>query len=279
MTRREIWDTIHRAAASVYEAREARAVTALVCEGRLGLRFTDVIVEPDAPCPRRDDLARIAAEIRDCRPAQYIVGHSLFCGRRFAVREGVLIPRPETEQLVERIVRRHGGRKGLRVLDVGTGSGCIAVSLASALPGSRVTGIDVSETALEIARANAASLAVGVRFDRCDILAGEPEGPFDLIVSNPPYVTADEKRQMSPNVLRHEPHRALFVPEDDPLLFYRVIAEKGRRLLAAGGMLYFEINERFGPDTASLLENSGYGAVALSDDLFGRPRMAEAVWT
>ena len=234
MTRREIWDTVYGAAAAAYEPREARAVAALVCEDRLGLRFTDVIVEPDAPCPLRDDLQRLAFEIGSYRPAQYIAGFCRFCGRKFSLEEGVLIPRPETEELVRTIVERHRSDSGLRILDIGTGSGCIAVTLAAELPDARVTAVDISDTALRIARRNAERLRQTVRFERRDILTGPPEGEFDLIVSNPPYVTESEKRQMSPNVLRYEPHRALFVPDDDPLLFYRAIAGLGRRLFAPG---------------------------------------------
>ena len=206
MTRREIWDTVYGAAAAAYEPREARAVAALVCEDRLGLRFTDVIVEPDAPCPLRDDLQRLAFEIGSYRPAQYIAGFCRFCGRKFSLEEGVLIPRPETEELVRTIVERHRSDSGLRILDIGTGSGCIAVTLAA------------------------------------------------------------------------EPHRALFVPDDDPLLFYRAIAGLGRRLFAPGGTVYFEINERFGTQTVELLENEGYREIVLSKDFFGKPRTVSARW-
>lgn len=279
MTRREIWDTVNRAAASVYDAREARAVTAFVCEGRLGLRFTDVIVEPDAPCPLREELAPLMAEIRDRRPAQYIAGYAFFRDMKFIVREGVLIPRPETEEMVGLIEAEHRGEKGLRVLDIGTGSGCIAVSLALALPESRVTGIDISDSALATASENARRLGAEVRFERHDILSESvPEGTYDLVVSNPPYVTRSEQAQMLPNVLRHEPHRALFVPDDDPLLFYRAIAEKGRTMIARGGELWFEINERFGPQTVRLLEDEGYADIRLREDMFGKPRTICARW-
>ena len=278
MTRRELWDCIYDAAAGVYDRREARAFAAFVCEGRLGMRFTDVIVEPDAPCPDREDLPDILAEIRDCRPAQYIAGFAYFLGRKFAVREGVLIPRPETEEMVRRIVDRYKGRSGMRILDVGTGSGCIAVTLAAELPDADVTGIDVSETVLAVAGRNGSLCGGRVRFECCDILTRQPGGRFDLVVSNPPYVTLGEKAEMRPNVLKHEPHRAQFVGDDDPLLFYRVIAERGRSLLAPGGALWFEINERFGDEVTALLGSLGYADVKLTADLFGKPRITEAVW-
>lgn len=278
MTRRELWDKVYDAARSVYEEREARSYTAVVCEGRLGMRFTDVIVEPAAPCPDYEELPQILVAIRDHCPAQYITGFAWFLDRKFAVREGVLIPRPETEELVRMITDRYKGRSGLRVLDVGTGSGCIAVTLAAELKQAEVVAVDVSESALEVARENARRHRVLVDFVRCDMLQEGPSGNFDLIVSNPPYVTLQEKNEMRPNVLRYEPHRALFVPDDDPLVFYRAIAEYGCRSLNPGGMLWFELNERYGSEVASLLEQSGYSEVAVHDDMFGKQRMAEAVW-
>ena len=278
MTRRELWDKVYDAARSVYAEREARSYTAVVCEGRLGMRFTDVIVEPAAPCPDHEELPQILAAIRDHCPAQYITGFAWFLDRKFAVREGVLIPRPETEELVRMITDRYKGRSGLRVLDVGTGSGCIAVTLAAELKQAEVVAVDVSESALEVARENARRHRVSVDFVRCDMLQEGPSGYFDLIVSNPPYVTLQEKDEMRPNVLRYEPHRALFVPDDDPLVFYRAIAEYGCRSLNPGGMLWFELNERYGSEVASLLEQSGYSEVAVHDDMFGKQRMAEAVW-
>ena len=153
-----------------------------------------------------------------------------------------------------------------------------SLTLAAELPDARVTAVDISDTALRIARRNAERLRQTVRFERRDILTGPPEEEFDLIVSNPPYVTESEKRQMSPNVLRYEPHRALFVPDDDPLLFYRAIAGLGRRLFAPGGTVYFEINERFGTQTVELLENEGYREIVLSKDFFGKPRTVSARW-
>lgn len=278
MTRRELWDKVYDAARSVYAEREARSYTAVMCEGRLGMRFTDVIVEPAAPCPDYEELPQILAAIRDHCPAQYITGFAWFLDRKFAVREGVLIPRPETEELVRMITDRYKGRSGLRVLDVGTGSGCIAVTLAAELKQAEVVAVDVSESALEVARENARRHRVSVDFVRCDMLQEGPSGYFDLIVSNPPYVTLQEKDEMQPNVLRYEPHRALFVPDDDPLVFYRAIAEYGCCSLNPGGMLWFELNERYGSEVASLLEQSGYSEVAVHDDMFGKQRMAEAVW-
>ena len=276
MTRRELWDCIYDAAAGVYDRREARAFAAFVCEGRLGMRFTDVIVEPDAPCPDREDLPDILAEIRDCRPAQYIAGFAYFLGRKFAVREGVLIPRPETEEMVCRIVDRYKGRSGMRILDVGTGSGCIAVTLAAELPDAEVTGIDVSETVLAVAGRNGSLCGGRVRFECCDILTRQPGGRFDLVVSNPPYVTETEKNEMDANVLDWEPGLALFVPDEDPLRFYNRIARLGSELLLPGGKLYFEINQAYGRETAHILEMNQYRDVRVIRDIFGKDRIVTA---
>ena len=276
MTRRELWDCIYDAAAGVYDRREARAFAAFVCEGRLGMRFTDVIVEPDAPCPDREDLPDILAEIRDCRPAQYIAGFAYFLGRKFAVREGVLIPRPETEEMVRRIVDRYKGRSGMRILDVGTGSGCIAVTLAAELPDAEVTGIDVSETVLAVAGRNGSLCGGRVRFECCDILTRQPGGRFDLVVSNPPYVTETEKNEMDANVLDWEPGLALFVPDEDPLRFYNRIARLGSELLLPGGKLYFEINQAYGRETAHILEMNQYRDVRVIKDIFGKDRIVTA---
>ncbi|MDD3108984.1 MAG: peptide chain release factor N(5)-glutamine methyltransferase [Alistipes sp.] len=278
MTRRELWNIVQEAASAVYDPQEARAFTAVVCEGRFGMRFTDVIVEPEAPYPDREELPRVLCEIRDHRPAQYIVGYSWLLGHRIAVREGVLIPRPETEELVQRILDRYRTTEGLRVLDAGTGSGCIAVALAAGLPRASVLGVDVSPSALEVARSNGAAQGESLRFAQCDLLHEEPEGLFEVIVSNPPYVTRREQAQMAPNVLQYEPHRALFVEDDDPLLFYRTIARLGQRHLTSGGALWFEINEHFGAETQALLRAEGYVAIQVHRDLFQRERMVEAWW-
>ena len=228
----------------------------------------DVLTRFDALVSRR--LTR--------QPLQYLLHTQPFLGRDFYVDERVLIPRPETEEMVRRIVDRYKGRSGMRILDVGTGSGCIAVTLAAELPDAEVTGIDVSETVLAVAGRNGSLCGGRVRFECCDILTRQPGGRFDLVVSNPPYVTLGEKAGMRPNILKHEPHRALFVGDDDPLLFYRVIAERGRSLLAPGGALWFEINERFGDEVTALLGSLGYADVKLTADLFGKPRITEAVW-
>lgn len=293
-TRRELWDRIHAAASSRYEGHEARAITALLCEELFAMRFTDVIIEPNAPCPEGlgAQIERVVQELTDGRPVQYIVGYTEFGNLRLNVREGVLIPRPETEELVEWVASEadtlheatHHVSKAnepLRILDIGTGSGCIAVSLAALLDDAEVVALDLSEEALQIAAENAHMNHTAVTFIQHDILSATlpealPPHSFDLIVSNPPYVTQSERAQMQANVLNYEPQMALFVSDEDPLLFYRTIARHGRTLLRPGGALYFEINEQFGADTRRMLQQEGYSDVKIRRDIFEKERMVRA---
>ena len=209
-------------------------------------------------------------------PLQYIIGETEFSGLKFGVNPSTLIPRPETEELV--LLARERLAAGQKVLDIGTGSGCIAIALSAACPEAEVTGIDISPEAIETARANAVRNRVKAEFLIRDILHFETEAwqQYDLIVSNPPYVRESEKQEMQRHVLDHEPHRALFVPDSDPLLFYRRIAEFGCRYLASGGFLYFEINEALGKETAALLENYNYRQIHVVKDLFDKDRFVVA---
>lgn len=227
-------------------------------------------------------------ELATGRPLQYVLGYEWFCGYKFRVKEGVLIPRPETEELVRYVLKGCEADKTGRwnVLDICTGSGCIAHSLAAGL-GERasVWGCDISREALEAAASQQVSSFIP-RFFRWDVLneavpeavreAGVPK--FNRIVSNPPYVCEAEKTLMRKNVLDFEPAIALFVPDDDPLLFYRRIARLGKELLAEGGRLYFEINERFGKEVAALLEQEGYSGCTVLKDMNGKERFAESVF-
>lgn len=209
-------------------------------------------------------------------PLQYIEGRTLFLGREFWVAPGVLIPRPETEELVELMLKEIPA--DARILDVGTGSGCIAISLAKELPDALVTAWDVSPEALSVARANARKLQSNVRFVECDVLACQVDevGLYDVIVSNPPYVTEAEKADMEPNVLQWEPSLALFVPDDDPLRFYRRIAVLGRDMLVDGGRLYFEINRAYGREMVEMLCTVGYVGVRVEKDLSQNDRFVIA---
>ncbi len=214
--------------------------------------------------------------LKKFEPLQYIVGTTEFYGFPFVLSPDVLIPRPETEELVEWIYTDFKDQE-CTVLDIGTGSGAIAVSLAKVLPKASFTALDVSAKALKIAAENATANAVKVRFIEQDILACETlEKSYDVIVSNPPYVRDLEKAEINPNVLNYEPHLALFVPDNNALLFYRKIAELALKALQPNGILYFEINQYLGEQTVSLLKNIGFSKVELRSDFAGNPRMIKA---
>lgn len=259
-----------------HDDREAAAVARAVCCDLLGQRNVDYVL--NRPLPDDAETVQRAEDIEKRlmrhEPLQYIEGKARFGGRDFHVAPGVLIPRPETEELAERLCRVTP--RGARILDVGTGSGCIAVTLALEVEGARVEAWDVSPEALAIARRNDGLHGANVRFRQVDVLADVPEDTqqFDLIVSNPPYVTEAERRDMEPNVLLYEPGEALFVPDQDPLRFYRRIGELGRRLLAPGGRIAFEINRAFGREMAELLRTQGYADVRVDRDLSGNDRFA-----
>ena len=222
-------------------------------------------------------------------PLQYVMGFEWFCGHKFNVAPGVLIPRPETEELVCKAIgfaQQHQSATPLRILDICTGSGCIAWSLAAAVPQAEVNACDISQQALKIASTQQIQCAdntpAKVKFLECDILSQQAqqkiaqacgEGEFNLIISNPPYVCECEKSQMRENVLAHEPSIALFVPDNDPLKFYRAIAQLSGRILSPGGALMFEINERFGAETAQMMQQMGYTNCQVLQDLFGKDRM------
>lgn len=223
-----------------------------------------------------DNFVEVVAELKKNRPVQYVLGETEFLGIDFQLNGETLIPRPETEELVM-WVAESGLKAGERVLDVGTGSGCIAVALGKMVPGLELHGVDVSPEALRQAGENARSNGVEVNFLERDILHHEKWdwSGFDVIVSNPPYVRVSEKALMHERVLEHEPHRALFVADEDPLVFYRVIAEFGRLHLKPGGLLFFEINEAFGREMVALLEEMGYREVELRKDIHEKDRMVK----
>lgn len=220
----------------------------------------------------------VVSKVLAGEPVQYAVGKARFMGNDFEVSPAVLIPRPETAALVDMITDDFGSRSDLSVLDIGTGSGCIAISLGRALPFSKVEGIDISGDALAVARDNAKSLGVSVDFHKADILnAAVPAVPvYDIIVSNPPYVCESEASGMDARVLDYEPHTALFVPDSDPLLFYRAIARYAAKALRSGGRLYFEINSRFGNEMQAMLKDEGFSDVLIRRDFRGLDRYAVA---
>lgn len=224
-------------------------------------------------------LASIIARLKQHEPLQYILGKARFHGHSFAVTPATLIPRPETEQLVDMIVDENTG-SDLAVLDIGTGSGCIAISLARALKFAQVTATDVSPDALAVAQHNATALKTRVRFLEQDILTcSAPSQAWDIIVSNPPYITEQEKATMERNVLDYEPHSALFVPNDDPMLFYRPIAAYASRSLKNGGRLYLEINRAMAQQVSDILRQAGLSNIHIHNDFNGNNRFITATKT
>lgn len=257
-----------------YSPSEATALARIVCCEILRQNSTDFYLGKDITLSANEEenLQSILFRLSKYEPIQYIQGFANFCGNRFSVSKEVLIPRPETEELVELMKQEIPSEA--RILDIGSGSGCIAISLAKMFPQAQVTGWDVSEEALTVALSNNKALDAGVHFVKQDVLTYVPnkEGEFDVVVSNPPYVTECEKVDMEPNVLLWEPATALFVPNDDPLRFYRHIAKIGRKLLSEEGKIYFEINRSYGEETAAMLRLLGYSAIQIKKDLSGNNR-------
>lgn len=264
---------------SGYPADEASAQAKEVLTSLFGFSPMQLYAgkDSDFPSNERERLEDILERLSRHEPVQYIVGEVCFCGKPFRVTPDVLIPRPETAELIDWIVADTYGQSGLSVLDVGTGSGCIPVLLALRMQEAQVHSWDVSSRALAVAADNAALNGVNVCFREQDIFKPLPdEARFDIIVSNPPYITHSEKQEMETNVLEWEPGLALFVPDEDPLLFYRRIAQCGLDLLVPGGRLYFEINRAYGKETVTLLESLGYTEVCLRKDVYGNDRMVKA---
>lgn len=266
MSYEELWKPLTK----LYDAREAKAVARLVMEERFGLTMADVL------CGKTGDdavLRHIQQRLLQGEPVQYVLGVAEFGGRQFRVAPGVLIPRPETLELCQWVEEE----RGITILDIGTGSGCIACTLAAELPEAQVTAWDISEAALSVARENAKRTNVHVSFEQVDALNIPPTSDkWDIIVSNPPYVCEQERAAMERHVLDYEPSLALFVPDDDPLLFYRAIADYARQSLTAGGSLFFEINPLCAEQLKSLLSAMSYHHIEVRDDLYGKPRMIKA---
>lgn len=271
-TRREIFQSLYRAAAKCYPDVEARQIAEMILE-RHGVTRNALIVEPNAELDI-PDLERITAELEAWRPVQYIIGRAEFMDMSLEVAEGVLIPRPETEELIYWI--RSTQPSDIDILDIGTGSGCIAIALAREIKHSRVWAMDISTQALDIARRNGAAYAPEVRFVEGDALADFSHlfnTRFDVVVSNPPYIPASDITLMRPNVVDYEPHTALFVADDDPLIFYRSIARTAHKILKDNGLLYFEIYESLSNEMCDMLREEGYTAITLKEDFRGKPRM------
>ena len=281
-TLRQLTTDFAAALTALYPAPEAGATAALVVETLLQLSPLQRRMQAAEPAPPAllARLPELQARLLGHEPVQYVLGQAHFYGLELEVTPATLIPRPETEELVQLIIREQAGRVGLRILDVGTGSGCIPVALGRHLPGARLTAVDISPEALDVARRNAAKYEVGIDFQQVDILRGLPKmaaHSLDVLVSNPPYVLESEKPLMRPNVLAHEPAAALFVPDDDPLRFYHRLAEVGQLLLRPGGALYVEGNEQNVPAVAAAFAATGYEQATVRADLFGKDRFVRAV--
>lgn len=298
------YETLWHRLSGIYDRDEAKAVVRWMLDIRFGLSLTDIV------CGKLDEMTEAECETLEAmmqrleagEPVQYVVGTAEFCGRRFHVEPGVLIPRPETGELCEWIVAsdQHGltrtndsaTEKAVResprqsdanILDIGTGSGCIAITLALEMPKAKVTAWDISEEALSIARKNAEALGAEINFEQRDILnistdscLLSPDSSYGVIVSNPPYVCQKESATMERHVLEHEPHLALFVPDDDPLRFYRAIAKYGQKTLKPNGLLYFELNPLYARETESMVRELGFAETEIKCDMFGKQRFLKA---
>lgn len=281
MTIREAYQKLSEALSIIYDRREATIMADMVITHITGLGKTDRILhgQKELSAVESEQLRGYELSLLNGAPIQYVLGEAWFASMKFYVNESVLIPRPETEELVEWIIQDTDANANVSILDIGTGSGCIPISLKKALPNAQVHALDISPEALSVARRNAENLHTAIHFHQLNILDEKAHATlptFDCIVSNPPYIRNMEKQEMHANVLQHEPHLALFVPDEDPLLFYREIAAFASSHLTPGGKLYFEINEALGTETSHLLQTTGFKNVHIRKDLQGKDRMIQA---
>ena len=301
MTYNQLWKRL----TVIYNEREAQAIVRTVLDALFGMSLTDICLGKVTQLSADDTtrLEKIMQRLEKSEPVQYVLGAEWFAGRLFDVAPGVLIPRPETEELVKWTCdeakekekednskeergkeEKEVSKKGEEaphpsILDIGTGSGCIAITVALALPQARVTAWDISTDALAIAAGNAHRLGASVRFEHQDALsAPDDEERWDVIVSNPPYICDRERADMSDNVLSYEPELALFVPDSDPLLFYRAIARYASKALKPGGRLLFETNTAYAHEVAQVMADKGFTAIEVRNDCFGKPRMVKGAF-
>lgn len=301
MTYNQLWKRL----TAIYNEREAQAIVRTVLDALFGMSLTDICLGKVTQLSADDTtrLEKIMQRLEKSEPVQYVLGAEWFAGRLFDVAPGVLIPRPETEDLVkwtcdeakekekEDNSKEERGKEEKEVpkkgeeaphpsiLDIGTGSGCIAITVALALPQARVTAWDISTDALAIAAGNAHRLGASVRFEHQDALSAPDDAErWDVIVSNPPYICDRERADMSDNVLSYEPELALFVPDSDPLLFYRAIARYASKALKPGGRLLFETNTAYAHEVAQAMADEGFTAIEVRNDCFGKPRMVKGAF-
>ena len=273
MTYEELW---HRLT-PVYEAGEAKAIVRWVLDVRFGLTWADIICGKvtELSANHQTELKKIMVRLEKGEPVQYIIGVADFCGRQFKVAPGVLIPRPETAELCDAIISSRQSAGG-DILDIGTGSGCIAITLALEMPEARVTAWDISDEALRIAEGNAKELEAKVNFQRQDALNISLTSKYDVIVSNPPYIEPKERDEMAKNVLDYEPELALFAPENNPIIFYQSIGDYAWKSLNPGGELYFELNPLTAESVGDYLCQLGFSEVTFRQDQFGKQRFLKA---
>ena len=272
-TRREIFLRLRDVASELYGEDEGRQIAEMIVLAKGGISRNELLIEPNKEL-EINDIDRIIAELREWRPVQYIIGVASFDDMDLEVSEGVLIPRPETEELVEWVASE--APHGAKIVDVCTGSGCIAIALSRRVTKSRVWGIDISQDALAIARRNVAKYAPSVELVEGDALGDFSQlvdGEIDVVVSNPPYIPKSDSKLMRRNVTEHEPEIALFVEDSDPLLFYRSIARTALRVLRSGGKLYFEIYENFATEMVDMLTTENYSNIVVREDFRAKQRM------
>ena len=274
MTYEELW---HRLT-PLYEPGEAKAIVRLLLDERYGLSWADVLGGKVTELSANDqtELEKMMLRLENGEPIQYIIGVADFCGRQFHVEPGVLIPRPETAELCRWIISQKGLSPLCEILDIGTGSGCIAITLALELPDAHVTAWDISDEALRIAQENAISLGANVCFKKEDILKIPHSSKYSLIVSNPPYIQPKERDGMAENVLGYEPSLALFAPEENPIVFYQRIGDYARQSLHAGGQLWFELNPLTAEDVSNYLHCLGFIDIEIRQDQFDKQRFLKA---
>ncbi|AFL83401.1 protein-(glutamine-N5) methyltransferase, release factor-specific [Belliella baltica DSM 15883] len=277
MTLRTLFTTYSEKLQPIYGKQEAESLIFWLFEAFLKKGKMEILKDENlAKIPK--NLEAAFSQLLEKVPIQYILGKAPFYGREFIVNSAVLIPRNETEELVHLIIKENK-KLNLRILDIGTGSGCIPISLALEIPSSKIFALDISEDALRVAIENAEKNEARVEFFQTDILKEEiPIRNLDIIVSNPPYVCESEKSLMHENVLNFEPHLALFVKDNDPLIFYKIIAQKAKSSLILGGKLYFEINEALGQEIYDLLKELGYTEIAILKDLNNKDRIVKATF-
>lgn len=265
----------------IYQSNESQALVRIIIERVIGMKAHDALASPNLKLTHEQisELERYVSELKLQKPIQYILGETEFFGIRLKVNNNVLIPRPETEELVEWVLKTNT-LESPSVLDIGTGSGAIAVALAKSIPNAKVFALDISLKAISIAAKNASENGVNITFIEQDILV-LPDlilgSPFDIIVSNPPYVRESEKRMMQPNVLENEPELALFVNDSNPLVFYKAISNIAKKHLSKEGYVFCEINEAFGTETATIFQEIGFVDVTIRRDINGKERMMRGI--